>query len=90
MAKGKGKSSAPSTARLRKNHGPKRHMFRGYKPMVHAIAKTGLLTKYYDRESFELAVAARGIRHNTDPLWSEFVALPTIVAKKEWFKNLKK
>ena len=90
MAKGKGKPSASAGPRLRKNHGPKRHMFREYKPMVHEIAKAGILTKYHDRESFELALSARGIRQNIDAYWNEFLKLPTIAAKKEWFKNLKK
>ena len=90
MAKGKGKSSTPAAARLRKNHGPKRHLFREYKPMIHAFAKVGLLDKYHNRESFELALAARGIKKDTNARWVEFQALPNRAAQVEWFKNLKK
>ena len=88
MAKGKGKKV--SSGGPHKKHGPKRHMFKEYKPMIHSIAKTGLLSKYYDKESFELALSARGIRQNVNAYWHEFVLLPTVAAKKEWFKNLKK
>ena len=90
MAKGKGKPSAPAASRQRKNHGPKRHLFKEFKPMIKVIADTGLLSKYYNKESFELSLAARGIKKDTNARWAEFKLLPTIAAKKEWFKNLKK
>ena len=84
MAKGKGgKPTASAGLKLRKKHGPKRHMFRDYKPMVHSIAKTDILSKYYDKESFELALSARGIRQNVNAYWAEFIKIPTLAEKKE-------
>ena len=88
MAKGKGRKS-PGSAGPRKKHGPKRHMFKEYKPMVEAFARTGILKKYYNRESFELALNSRGIRNIPDWLWMEMISLPTEKERKAWFKNLK-
>ena len=83
MAKGKGGKKVSASSGLRKKHGPKRHMFKDYKPMVHSIAKTGILSKYYDKESFELALSARGIRQNVNAYWAEFIKIPTLAEKKE-------
>ena len=91
MAKGKGgKASAAAGPKLRKKHGPKRHMFKGYKPMIKVFADAGVLDKYHDKESFALALAARGIKKDINALWQEFHMLPDRAAQTEWFKNLKK
>jgi len=87
MAKGKGKKV--SSGGPHKKHGPKRHMFKEYKPMIYAFAQSGLLKKYYNRESFELSLNSRGIRNIPNWLWTEMISLPTEKEKKEWFKNLK-
>ena len=89
MAKGKGGNRGVSSG-LRKSHGPKRHMFKDLKPLVHLIAKTGLLSKYYDFESWVLACQARGIKNPGKAEFSKFVVLPTIKAKNEFFAALRK
>lgn len=89
MAKGKGKSTASSGPRLRKNHGPKRHMFKDYKPMVWQFGKMGLLTKYNNFESFCLACSARGKRNPTMNDFTQFMTLDK-KGKDEYFKNLRK
>ena len=77
MAQRKGGSvAAPVKQKLRKNHGPKRHMFKDYKPMVQAFADAGLLTKYSDYESFALSCAARGVKTGVREMWAEFRLLP--------------
>ena len=87
MAKGKGKGG--SSGGPRKSHGPKRHMFKGYKPMIHSFAKTGLLSKYYDYESFVLACTARGKKNPSRQEFIEFSCLPRD-KQKEYFANLRK
>lgn len=72
-----GKVAAPVKQKQRKNHGPKRHMFKNYKPLVHDFARTGILSKYYNYESFAQAMAARGIRTNIKEMWTEFFKLPS-------------
>lgn len=42
MAKGKGKGGSGGP---RKAHGPKKHLFKEYKPMIHVFAQAGLLKK---------------------------------------------
>ncbi len=71
-----GKVAAPVKMKLRKNHGPKRHMFKELKPMVHLFAQAGLLTKYNNYESFALSCAARGVKNGVPEMWSEFKLLP--------------
>ena len=88
MAKGRGKST--SSGGPHKKHGPKKHLFRWTGPMKQSFAQTGILSKYYNRESFELAVAAKGFKFNTGDLWIEFSKLPDLNAKKNWFKTIKK
>ena len=61
MAKGKGKKV--SSGGPHKKHGPKRHLFRDYKPMIKAFADAGLLSKYDNYESWVLACQARGKRN---------------------------
>ena len=87
MAKGKGKKV--SSGGPHKKHGPKRHLFKEYKPMIHVIAKTGLLSKYYNYESFVLACNARGKRNASKEEFNTFASLPR-EQQKEYFKNLSK
>ena len=77
MAKGKGKSVSNGPRRA---HGPKRHMFREYKPMTHYFAKAGVLSKYNDYESFCLACADRGKKKST---YDEFVAFAVMPREKQ-------
>jgi len=88
MAQRKGGSVAPVKQKLRKNHGPKRHMFKDYKPMVKAFADAGLLTKYNDYESFALSCAARGVKTGVREMWSEFCILPRD-KQDEYLANIK-
>ena len=91
MAKGKGgKPSVSAGPKLRKKHGPKKHLFKEYKPMIKAMADAGLLDKYHNKESFALALASRGIKKDVDAMWHQFQMLPDRAAQVEWFKNLKK
>lgn len=87
MAKGKGKKV--SSGGPHKKHGPKRHMFKEYKPMIKAMADAGLLTKYNDFESWQLACAARGCKKVDLGEFKRFVVLP-MEEKKAYFANLKK
>ena len=91
MAKGKGgKPSVSAGPKLRKKHGPKKKMWHCWDSTMRLhIAQAGLLSKYHNKESFEQALTAKGIRQNLDSLWSEFVRLPD-EEKRAWFKNLKK
>jgi hypothetical protein len=87
MAKGKGKKV--SSGGPHKKHGPKRHMFRWAGPMKEAFAKAGILTKYHDYESWQLAMAARGIKKADRAEFNRFVVL-SMEEKKAYFANLKK
>ena len=86
MAKGK-KSGASSG--LRKNHGPKRHMHAWCGAMKQDFAKSGLLSKYYDFESWSQACQARGSKHVTYEDFQEFRKLK-FEDQKAYFKNFKK
>lgn len=83
----KGKPSAPAALRQRKNHGPKRHLFKEFKPMIQQMSSSGILNKYHNYESFELACIAKGKRSVSK---QEFIAFQLL--KKEdkvnYFKNL--
>ena len=70
-----GKVAAPVKQKQRKNHGPKRHMFKDFKPMIAVFAQTGILSKFYNYESFVQALAVRGVRSMTQELWADFVLL---------------
>lgn len=87
MAKGKGGSKA--SAGPHKKHGPKRKLFKEYKPMIKAFADAGLLTKYNNYESFCLACNARGKRNPTRREFTEFTYL-TKEKQKEYFATLSK
>lgn len=84
MAKGKGKRV--SSGGPHKKHGPKRHLFKEYKPMIKAMADAGLLTKYNDFESWSLAMAARGNRKADYDEYIKFSVL-SLEEKKAYFKN---
>lgn len=85
------KPKRSSGSGLRKNHGPKKHMHKDFKPMVHLFAKAGLLTKYNNEESFVRACEARTGRknNNSHAEWIKFSALKTNKAKDEYFHSLK-
>lgn len=72
----------------KKNHGPKRHMFKEYKPMVWKFGKMGLLSKYRDEESFVLACQARGKKNVSHSDWLTFIGLKSKVEKDNYFKSL--
>ena len=89
MAQRKGGSvAAPVKQKLRKKHGPKRHMFKDYKPMVHVFAQAGVLSKYCEYESFAQSCAARGVKSGVAEMWDEFKYLPRD-EQDEYFANLK-
>ena len=87
MAKGKGKGGASSGPH--KKHGPKRHLFKEFKPMVKAYADAGLLSKYYNYESWSQACAAKGKRNATRSDFNSFVNLP-MEEKKKYFESMMK
>lgn len=86
MAKPKrGSSSGP-----KKNHGPKRHLFKNFKPFVWEVAPTGILNKYNNEESFILACQARGKKNASHEDWNYFFYKLNDKEKKEYFASLKK
>ena len=86
-----GKPKRTASKGITKQHGPKRKMFHAYTKGVRiSIAKTGVLSKYSDRESFALACTARGARSVTDAMWAEFCALRTKADKDAWLAALRK
>ena len=87
MAKGKG--GAKSSSGPHKKHGPKRKLFKEYKPMIKMFADAGLLDKYHNFESWQLACAARGVKKADRAEYNKFSVL-TMAEKKEYFKNLSK
>ena len=87
MAKGKGKGGASSGPH--KKHGPKRHLFKEFKPLVKAFADAGLLDKYHNYESWMLACAAKGKRNASRSELNAFVILP-MEEKKKYFNDMKK
>lgn len=86
MAKGKGGrvSGGPH-----KNHGPKRHMHVWCGALKHEFAESGLLNKYHDYESWQLAMAARGVKKADEAEFSRFATM-SMEDKKAYFANLKK
>ena len=89
MAQFRGGSFATSAKqKLHKSHGPKRHMFKDYKPMIHQFAKAGLLTKYNDYESFALSCTTRGVKSGIAEMWIEFRCLPRD-KQNEYLKNIR-
>ena len=77
-----------------KKHGPKRHMFKEYKPMIYAISKSNILDKYHNFESFMLSCQARGLKVGGMDEWKERFKfftqdLKTRQEQDEWLKNCK-
>lgn len=87
MAKGKAKKV--SSGGPHKKHGPKKHMFKEYKPMIRQFAQLGLLNKYNEYESWVLACTARGKRNTP---YDEFIKFSTLSReeKDKYFDNLRK
>lgn len=57
--------------------------------MQRDFAKAGLLSKYYDFESWQLAMAARGCKKADKAEFDRFVVL-SLEEKKAYFANVKK
>ena len=92
MAKGKPSPKVTKGAKGRKNHGPKRHLHHSLEPkaMRLTISRTGVLSKYDDYESFCVSLQARGVRSNTQVLWTEFCHLGgNAAAQRQFFKDVK-
>jgi len=79
-----------SSSGLRKNHGPKRHLFKELKPLLTSMHQFGLINKYNAEESFILACAARGHAKVTHADWQKFCLLKTTKEKDEYFASLRK
>lgn len=76
---------------LTKQHGPKRKLFHCYsKTMRNTLGNLRVLSKYHNRESFNLACQARGVRAPSDAMWETFCALRTKEAQDAWFAALRK
>ncbi len=85
MAKPKrGNSGGP-----KKNHGPKKHLFKFYKPMVKAFADCGILSKYYDYDAWTMACTSRGKKDTTRGEFNRFFMLSK-EEKDNYFKNIHK
>lgn len=89
MAKGKPTSKIAKGAKGRKNHGPKRHLHHDIAPKAlrMATAKSGVFSKYYDYDSFCLAMQARGVRSNTQVMWDEFRRLGKVDKDGNWIDD---
>lgn len=82
-------SAAPVRQKLRKHHGPKRHLFHGWNKVYrHEFAQAGVINKYSDIESFGLACGARGIKYGIKEMWEEFSILPTRVQKDAYLADI--
>lgn len=92
MAQRRGGSPAPVKQKLRKRHGPKRHLHAGLKPMVHQFAAFGILNKYNDYESFCISCADRGVKNNLKELWNDYLMVKAkggTKAQDEFLKFIK-
>jgi len=74
---------------LKKAHGPKKHLFKALKPMIHSMHQNGLLNKYNAYESWCIAVQARGKKDISKAEFNKFIALKTCKEKDAYFKALK-
>lgn len=66
------KPAKPVKVVQHKKHGPKRHLFKDYKPMVTVFAEAGLLDKFNCYDSFMLAMMARGHKNGIEYLWERY------------------
>ena len=71
-----------------KSHGPKRHLFKEFKPMVHEFGRLGVLDKYTNEDSFILAMAARGNKKVLHSDWVKFSQLKTRKEKDAYFASV--
>ena len=86
----KRKVSAAPVKKLRKHHGPKRHLWHDYDKVGRIdFGRIGLLTKYYDKESFTLAAYARGVKNDVNELWNEYKLLKTCREKDIYLDGIK-
>lgn len=84
MAKGKSTSSGPH-----KEHGPKKHMHRWTGAMKWSLAKSGILKKEHDYESFQMACQARGKRSISETDFKLYRDMKQ-EDQKTYFSNIKK
>ena len=83
-------AAAPAKQKLRKNHGPKKKMFHCWTSTMRLhFARCGVLTKYYNYESFQASCSARGIRSDVADLYEEFIRLPDRKAQDAYLDKLK-
>lgn len=75
----------------RRVHGPKTHIHHSIQPKAlrHNISQSGLLSKYYDYESWQRACVSRGKKSTSYEEFASFVVLDQ-KAKVEYFKNIRK
>lgn len=85
---GKGKGRKIGGGGPHKNHGPKRHMFNWAGTSKQEFGAAGLLNKYNNFESWQLACTAKGKKSSTMDEFKEFVCL-SMEAKRAFFKNIK-
>lgn len=88
-------TTAPVKSKLRKRHGPKKHMFHtdayGYSKCERLMmANAGVLNKYCDYESFKMACEARGTKSGIRDLWENFRLLKTKKEQDKFFATLNK
>ena len=87
MAKGKGKKVASGGPH--KKHGPKRKLHHAWTSTIRmSLAKSGLLSKFYNYESWSLAMQSKGKRDVSKNDFNEFVNLSR-EEKDNYFKNIK-
>lgn len=84
----KGKKKGVSSGGPHKKHGPKRHLHRWCGVRKQEFSKAGVLSKYYDYESWALALAARGVKKFEASEFNSFVIM-SMEKKKEYFASLK-
>ena len=80
----KRRPAARGAAIQHKNHGPKRHQFRAYTKCGRASMPRGLLNKYWDYESFCMALAGHGVTHDFAARWKAYSVLPFAQRKQYW------
>ena len=82
--------AAAAKVKMRKNHGPKRHMFHGWNKAIRTeFGRLGILDKFHNKESFALSLNARGIKSDIDKYWIEFCSL-SAAKRKTYFESLGK
>ena len=72
MAKGKKTPTMATRTYTRKNHGPKRHLHSAIYPKTlrTQMQRQGALSKYFDFDSFCLALQARNVKADYKLMWS--------------------